>query len=305
VYPGSFYARSLATLSLISGLRSLRQIREYVPKALTADEYSLLRSSVDIGRSIFTAYYYGSDEDRQAAKGWGQQWSAATEIGKNEPRLSWAYYGGIQYEMRPIEREFIRALIGTTRGLNRKVYQLTLRANEEFFVQFTDEMLTTIRDFHDRGSLFAGTLTNYMNDAEVWNIMATTVFNNKKAMDAQSLDAAATLYSFAKCFARSGRDYDQKYCYNYIRCKALFFETSKRLPDPFYLNQVAFYISRSSSALFTYKEECVTPYMHLVSLNWGELSAELKTALSVAFARVEWLKRRFQRDYPALFSQTS
>ena len=152
-------------------------------------------------------------------------------------------------------------------------------------------MTNGIRLYSSRGSLFAAVLTAELTNPELWNVIGTTIFNTRGESDIPSLKMAAHFYSFAKCFARSRRDYDQKYCYNYIRSKALIYKALGSVPDEFYVRDVAYYLNRPESLLFAYKKDCAGQYFDLLRTHWDSISNEWREFIGNELLRFPWIRR--------------
>ncbi|MEK7397144.1 MAG: hypothetical protein AAB116_09430, partial [Candidatus Poribacteria bacterium] len=186
-YRPSFYAKSTATFMFIPRQKHIELIIKYIAKGLQADQYSIIRNAKHIAQGLYYCYYYGNCENRKEIKDFADGLAKVTNIGKSMPKLHWAWYAGIKYEVRDIERKFINELWYQTGKITGKIYQLSLRKGEDVSVIFPDTVLDLIKSYSSRESLFAMVLsTDELRNPEVWNIMGTTVSNNHRDDDIES-----------------------------------------------------------------------------------------------------------------------
>jgi hypothetical protein len=287
----SFYAKSTSAFSLIPRSQNMALMREYLRKALTADKYALVRNAKSISEGLYSCYYYGDNETVREAESLAKSVAKILEIGTSIPNLYWAYYASIKYHEVPLEAEFLHELWSESKKITRKVNQLALRRGEVVGIIFPDRVLEIIKLYVRQGSLFAQAAGDNLINPELWNIFGTTVFNHRKENQPESLETSAQFYSLAKCFARERKDYDQKYCYNYIRCKALAYKNTNTSPEDFYLRDAAFYLARHEAVLFTHKIDCTTDLFDLIKQYWSHIAEETQMLLHERLSRVGWAKQ--------------
>lgn len=290
-YPASFFAKSTAAFAFVPHKKNIELVRKYVAKGMQANEYSVLRNARHIAQCLYSCYYYGELSNRAEVEDFADLLAGKTNIGKSVPRLHWAYYAGIKYPGRKVERDFLDDLWKDSKTMTRKIYQLALRLDEKVEVIFPDSVLTLIRSHVSYGCLFAKILHEELTNPEVWNLFGTTVFNNLAESDADSLEKAAHFYAFAKLFVRKRKDYDQKYCYNYIRCKALAYKAAGLQPEDFYIRDTAFYLRRPGSWSFAYKQDCAGHYFDLLKTWWDSLSDERRKFVGQELSQVDWIRK--------------
>ncbi len=304
----SFYALSMQVFPFINRKSNLALIQEYIQESLEADNYSIIRSAKDIAWGLYTCYYYGETTMRQDIEFLLDYLADITAINdkNHSPKLHWAYYAGIKWNNRPQEQEFINKLFG--KRLNGKVEQLKLRKNEKLDVaQFSTDMLDIINKYgsyqeNSDNSIFAIVLRCNLNNPEVWNIIGTTIYNNRGKDDVSALWQAAYFYSLAKCFARHQKDYDQKYCYNYIRCKAMAFKQINHKPDEFYIIDTVRYLKTSQAEFFSYKKDCLTGFFELVQQYWNQMQEDIRSELSIRqpnqlhLLSIKWIRDEVLKD---------
>lgn len=292
-YSAAFCAHSCTGFELIPRGHHIALLKAYLSRALEADRYSLLRNAIYIGKGLYYWHNYGLSTDAAQVRECEETFARATNIGTSQPRLFWIYYAAAQFKERPHEQRFINELSDYFEHISHKNYQLALRQGEDVVLQFPDVVVDSARR-NAETSLIAAVLSNELTNAEVWNVLGTTVFNNRAEKETRSLEQAANFYTAAKCFARSNREYDQKYCYNYIRCKAMICDLKKQPPDDFFVRDTAFYLRRSDAALFAYHKECLTPFFDLVRRYWSKVSKETRSHIQGIIRDKHWVKKSCQ-----------
>lgn len=292
-YSAEFCAHSCATFELIPRGHHISLLKGYLSRALEADTYSLMRNAIHISKGLYYWHSYGPPTDMTQVRDCEEKFASLTKIGISEPKLFWIYYAAAQFKERPHEKQFINELSKYFDLISRKNYQLALRRGEDVVLQFPDVIVDSIKR-NMKNSLIAAVLSNELTSAEVWNVLGTTVFNSRGENDAHSLEQAAYFYTAAKCFARGNKEYDQKYCYNYIRCKAMACYLRSEPPDEFFVRDTVFYLRRPDAALFAFHKDCLTPFFDLVSLHWTSLSKETRSHIQDLARRKRWVKKSCQ-----------
>ena len=290
-----FYARSFLALSRIRRDENLELIRVYVERALQASDYSVIRNAKDLAWGLYSCYYYGPPNERQELESLTDKLAKTTGIitantTQSSPKLHWLYYAGIKWQNSSIDQDLINDLHRVR--LPPKMYQLKLKRDESFFVSdFFGEMLETIISYRDQGSVLAAALKENVNVADAWNIIGTIVFDNRQDKSSLHLSQAARCYALAKCFARETKLYDQKYCFNYIRCKGLSLQLDGlSTNDIFYVVDTTRYLQTQRAAKFGYKKECITPYLTLIQDNWSMLELNIQQEV-VRLLDIWWIKK--------------
>jgi hypothetical protein len=291
----SFCAKSSDIFDLLPRNQNMELMLKYVERALNADQYNLVRSAKGIAKSLYSAFYYGDPSLHDKVKQWAVVLADATTVGVGVPKQHWAYYAGIMYESRQIEQTFVAELSDELEQITRKIHQLKLRREETVSIVFSSDVVRIIVSYDSQGSLFAKTLRSDLSSPETWNLLATTVFNCRVDEDSAALMQAACGYSLAKCMARSLKVHDQKYCYNFIRCRSLEQLVTPSIPVEFFFRDVAAYLTLRASALFSYKTECVEPYLRLLLRDWGKLPDETKQRIIDDISQVTWLRNESKK----------
>jgi hypothetical protein len=290
-HPTSLFAKSTAAFAFVPHNKNIELVRKYVAKGIQANEYSMLRNARHIAQCLYSCFYYGEANNRAEAEDFADLLAAKTKIGKTVPRLHWAYYAGIKYPSSEAERNFLDELWYESKTINPKIYQLALRRDETVEVVFPDSVLKLIRFHMSCGCLFAKILGEELTNPEVWNIFGTTVFNNLNEDDVISLEKSAHFYAFAKYFVRKRKDYDQKYCYNYIRCKALTYKASHLQPEDFYIRDTSFYLGRPGSRFFAYKKDCAGHFFDLLKTWWDSIPDKWRKFVTEELSQVDWIQK--------------
>jgi hypothetical protein len=307
-FQAGFWARATRAFSLISASDGIGLMRAYLPKALQSDEYSIQRSAKDIGRLLFSCYYYGKQDDRNAIVQLGREFAERTKVGKGVPKFHWAYFAGTIYGTSPVEREFVSDLFQTARRkVNPKVYKLSGSGIDDDALEIPDEIVRVIKIHSERNSFFAQALGKYLNSSELWNLIGTTVMENALTSDTRSLEKAALFYSFAKCFARSFRDYDQKFCYNYIYVRGHYFNLTKKVRDnsfiSFIRDTINYLAGRPDSKFFSFKEERVEPFINALSTSFETIDPDLQKLVREKLLGIDWIKKRFKNQFKESISK--
>ena len=139
---------------------------------------------------------------------------------------------------------------------------------------------------------------------EYWNLIATTVFNVAFPNKLMSLEMASLFYSIAKCYAREQRHIDQKYCYNYIRVRSIYYELTNIMPPEFFFRDCSYYIDRPNNQYFSYKEECCEPLFRLIGQYYLELPIDVRELYeNQILNKRNWVKKAFARMKIGVFSE--
>jgi len=297
-YQPSFYCRSARVFRFVpKHQQNLRLMEECIKKAIKADTYEIMMSAGDLMYTLFACYHYGEQTatSKKDLEIMADEIAKITEIGKGNPKIYWVYYAGLKYINSEVEKQFIEELWKILKCSSKKFTQLALRKNEKVQVTFPDHIIKIIKKYSGKGSLFAATASDELNNPELWNSFATIVFIHTSKDDIDTLNMISYFYSFAKCFARTRRDFDQKYCYNYIRCTALSYLASGLTPDDFYIRDTVFYLSKPTSTYFAFKEECTEPYFDLMAKHWDNIDMDMRhTVIESLFKKVKWARRELQ-----------
>ena len=295
-YKPPFYAKSAAAFEFVSRMENIDLMMEYLSRGLEADQYSVARNAKDAAKCLYWCSYYGPSDRRNEVENLMTKLAETTGIGQGMPRFHWAYYAGMHYQDRPIEKSFLNDLWTELSQTTRKADQLALRRDETFSVTFSTAVLDLVRNYCQQGSLFAMLLsTDELRNPELWNVLGTTVFNNRREDDHMSAMQASRFYSFAKCFSRTRNGHDQKYCYNYIRCRSLAYEVAGMQPDDFYVLDVCRYLSKAEASQFRFKEEATGPYFDSLQMWWENIPDEIRLFIVTKASDVWWVKPQLRR----------
>jgi len=290
--PGySFCAKSTDVFETIPRNQHIDLMIQYVELALKAEPYEIIIHGKGIAKCLYWCFFYGSVANRDQIKQWAVQLADVAAIGKGIPKQHWAYYAGIMFQNLPMEKVFVAELTSELQQITRKIYQLKLRRDEEVNVKFSSRAIDIVTYYTSQGSLFAMVLKNDLSSPEIWNILATTIFNYKGPVDCESLERAGLCYSLAKCFARGRMVHDHKYCYNYIRCKALELLLSQTVVGDFFVKDIGYYLEKNDSAQFSHKINCVEPFFEVIKRDWSHMAEDARDCIVSCISRVDWLKR--------------
>jgi len=291
-YAPSFYARSTRSFQYIPMGKYIDIVREYTLRGLKSDEYTLIRNAKYLTKSLFYCFYYGNPEWRNDIEESIKFFLSVTNKKKIlVPKMYLAYIAGIKYKNSRTEKEFINEIYSIFKKSSKKIYQLALRRSESVIIP--GEIIERIKEksnLYDKNhTFFAIALSNQMNNPEIYNVIGTTIQNNYQN-DRNDYEKSALFYSIAKCLARSSLTYDQKYCFNYIKCKSIIYLDKKYLQDDFFIIDTIRYLRRRDVSYFSYKEECTKEYWQLIEIVWNKLSMSSRTQIKESYDIAEWIR---------------
>lgn len=185
-YSAAFCAHSCTSFELIPRGHHIALLKAYLSRALEADRYSLLRNAIHIAKGLYYWHNYGLPTDAAQVRECEEKFARLTKIGTSQPRLFWIYYAAAQFKERPHEQCFINELSDYFDHISHKNYQLALRKGEDVVLQFPDVVVDSAKR-NAESSFIAAVLSNELTNAEVWNVLGTTVFNNRAEKDIHSL----------------------------------------------------------------------------------------------------------------------
>lgn len=280
-----FCANSISAFRFLNCEDDTEIILRYIKSSLESDIYYLILNSKNILHSLFACFYYGPTENQEEAYKLAIQIVQKIYNFVQIPKLYLAYYAGIIFKESKIEQQFVFSLFEILNKKYSKKYEFLNPKNRLFEVTFPDTVLDLIDEYSKKESFFASIASNEMNNPEIWNIIATTIFNNtvinNTACDnTYNLIAASLFYSYAKCFSRVNIDFDQKYCYNYIRTKSLYYiYTDIDFEDISFIEDTLNYIQSPNSFNFSHIPDCMDPFINLLSNEWSKIPEEIKNIL--------------------------
>ena len=286
-YHSTFFAKLTALFPYGATRPNIHLMKECVSKAIKADTFALKRNARNICHCIYQVYYYGDIVDKPAMQDFMVQMGVATDVGETKPQLHWLSYAGVIRFGEEVEREFINQLFGDR--IKNKIF-LRLTGDEEFH-GFPDSTVRVFEDYEKQGSILAAALYENLLNPEAWNILATTVFNNSlqnNQYDPHLLEQASYFYLLTQLFSRQKYQPTQKYCYNYIRCQSLSYLIGDIFPPPSFLRDVISYLFLPESYFFTYKEQCVEPFIELLKIHLPQCHASIKEKIQKVINQEQW-----------------
>lgn len=285
-----FFARASSLFAIVSAKDNVGLMLDCAERALNAGEYDVRVADAGIGRCLFRSFYFGTQEQKARARRLAAILESTITPGEGEPTMGWAYLAAILYSDRSVESEFVRDFSQVSESERRSVQRLAVKRDADLIVRFNDEMNNVVHYYENQGSYLAKVVARYMNHSELWNLLATTVYENRRPGDAKALRRASLFYSFAKSFARGASEYDQKFCYNFIRCQSRYYlESGDNVWSPFFKDTV-FYLRRHDATLFHYKEQCVADFFTLLKAEWKFLSPEDRDSIRESVSQTRWLR---------------
>ncbi|MEG4148314.1 caspase family protein [Microcoleus sp. Pol12B5] len=281
----SFYALSTQTFTYIPVKGNVDLIHEYIKSSLKADDYSIIRSAKNIAFGLYACYYYPETTKREDIVFLLNKFVDTTGINNkdNSPKFYWAYYAGIKWNERQQEHDFINELFN--KKIEKKVEQLNITISDvSQSTKLTSEMWCSISKYssyseNNDKSIFARLLESNPTNPEIWNIIGTTISNNRKKGDILPLWQAVECYALAKWFASTQKNYDQKYWYNYIRSTAIALKEGNYQPTDSYIINIVVYLRNKRAEFFGYQKDCITDFFELVQQYWNQLQDDTRSEL--------------------------
>jgi hypothetical protein len=302
----NFYAKSAPMLARIRRNDNIDLIREYITKAMKADEYFIMRNATHIMWGLYSCHYYGAEEHQlQIQKMADKVGQIAVILDEKDnvnqqikPNICWAYYAGIKWIQRRAEGQFIDELCKVV--LQREEYNLCYGKVRNYGAYLPNKIWDVINQYSDK-SIFAFILSKSTIVPEVWNIVGTTIMCNRfKASSLSSeLEKADYYYTVAKCFASGDDERVNTYCFNYIKSHSLLIQNSHFSigDDNEFIKDVAWYLTQRKygARLFPYKKECTRDYLRLLLQHWNDLHYATKEELK-KFLDNKWLRKMLDEE---------
>lgn len=284
----SFCAKSCFCFGLIGKRHEL--VKAYVEKALLADDYSIIRNAKYIARCLYSLRHYTHDIDLTYLSQLEKNFYEVARIGTSTPKFFWIYYATGQLNKMKKEYDFIYKLGDALEEITLKAYQLKLKRNETFSLTLSDSIIDFIQKSKEE-SIVAAVLNINLTNAETWNQLGTAVFDNRKNNELQSFKIASNFYTAAKCFARENKEYDAKYCFNYIRCKANYYLESRKKANHFFIHDTLHYLRQPVTQFFFYGPDCVIDFFKVINRDWNDLDGQLHQKIEDTVNKFSWLKK--------------
>jgi hypothetical protein len=274
-----------------------------IPKLLDLldvdDQYLLLRHSRPICAALYFDIYYGRKSI--ACEALLLNKLLQLPIIGSGPKLYLAYLGGIKYLDSPGEQSFTKALLAEIEVLRHRCLDLdNLCKGQDIAVnaEISDCLISVIKE-HSEISLMAASLYSDTTNPEIWNVIATTIYNNTNRDNANELYSIASSYSIAKCFARDRKMDDQKYCYNFIRCRSLGMlegEVSSEELKYFVYDTVFNHLRNYGSQFFAYGPECLRPFFEMIKKHGSKLSSRDRERFQMCLMEKPWIARKYSSE---------
>ena len=284
----SFCAKSCFCFGLIGKQQEL--VKAYIKKALLADDYSIIRNAKHIARCLYSLRHYTHDIDLTYLSQLEKKFYEVTRIGISTPKFFWIYYATGQLNTMKKEYNFVHKLGNALEEITHKAYQLKLKHNETFSLTLSDNIINFIQKSKEE-SIVAAVLNINLTNAETWNQLGTAVFDNRQDNEQQSFKIACNFYTAAKCFARENREYDAKYCFNYIRCKSNYYLKSREKAESFFIHDTLHYLRQPITQSFFYGPDCVIDFFEVINRDWNDLGSQLHQKIEDTVNKVSWLKK--------------
>ncbi|MCF7805110.1 MAG: toll/interleukin-1 receptor domain-containing protein [Candidatus Marinimicrobia bacterium] len=291
----SYFAKSTRVFKYINKNDYWNTIHRYINKAIEGNDYDIIRNAKSIGNAIYGLFYY-SDIDKNYLNELISKYKEKSIIEDKKPKLHWAYYAGILYQNASTNTEykFLDKLWYYENLIARQTYALVLIRDKEYAPTFPEKVHTEIKNWK-KYSIFAKVLNEELINPEIWNIMATTVFNHRDEGSPIMLRKSAYFYSLAKCFTRSMKVHSQKYCYNFINCQSMVYKYSNERPSDFFIKDVAAYLEKPTSKYFSHIKACTEEYFKLLSTYWNNFEKETKLSVREKLSH-GWIKEYLPRN---------
>lgn len=291
----NFYAQSLTAFKKASKTQETFKIMMiYLNNAIEADDYAVLSNINAIYECLYSCYYYDLNSDNIGIKFLSTLYAKKSNFNDIPPVLAMLYYAGIFFDELPQERALISEIAIELEKINKEYHQLRSNMKYDLSATIPISVITLLTKYELDGSLIARYLKSDLTNPFAWNVISTTLHNNRKYMlvdDNTYNSYCALIYSIAKCFARERNEYDQKYCYNYIRSKAL----SNIANINEFIYDAWTYISSPNGQFFNYKEDCTDSLFLLLKNHNDEINADLIKIIKKSATYYDWIMQQLNR----------
>ena len=267
---------SLVEFSRASKALECGRIEILIDSAMQSSKYNILLNAKAIAYAMYKLRYYCESASISTSKRLLRKFKKATDYFKNTTRLFLATAECVSLASEKKELDFVVSLYETLQKANKKLFQLALRREEIFNLAIPDETIGAINYYEKQGSVLAHIGRDYLLVPEYWNLLATTIFNLKYPDEMKSCDISSYFYSVAKCFAREQKSIDQKYSYNHIRTRSLYYIHAHIKPPDGFIRDCSYYINRLNNQYFSYKNECCKPFFYLIKKYYDSLPGDIK-----------------------------
>jgi hypothetical protein len=273
-----------------------KNLSNWVSSSLAGNRYDILLNARSLAYALYALKYYYDNESSSVSNKLTDEFKKISISTQKPPSLYWASAACLSLLDNEQEKDFVISLYKSLEQANRKLFQLSLRKDEHFSLVIPDKTIEMLRLKSHEGSVLALVGEDYMLVTEYWNLLATTIFNLAFPSKIESLDIASLFYSVAKCFAREQRCIDQKYSYNYIRARSLYYLGTNSQPPNGFLRDCSFYIDRPNNQFFSFKKKCCMPFFELLKKYYDDMSPDIKELYeSQIMPKRYWVKKAFLR----------
>ena len=259
---------------------------ELVQRALLADTPAVQRCAPDIAVALYHCRYYSTDEIRRMAIEACRRLVELTEVGRQPSRPYWAHCACVDYEARPVERDFCLAIEQVVEGS----IEHALGSRSQVRTRVPDTALQVTRHYADVGSLFAAVLADNFLDAEAWNIIGTTTVLNASPGDLRAVRRAALFYSYGHSFALPGSGTKMKCAFNYLSAYARYLTaagTSSEIEE--FLQDALSFLGSHAAQRFAFRAERAEGFASLVTSRGMLLSSATRVRLEELRRRRPWV----------------
>ena len=283
--PAELFAATQTLFRFVDPAKHLGDIHAHLTRAVTADQYSVVRHSPALSIAAHKCFFFSEDsrvrEDARLLTTKIQ--NALSHVPTTHPRFAEIYRVTTRYANSAPDQEFVAWFTQQLQVLRMPLLAVLNLSDHQILHTIQDRMRRTLENYHGRSAL-PPLLLKYYDQPTLWNVLGTTVAETgERRVDA--LERAATFYALAGVAARSVGEFDQLPSFNYIRARSEAMLRGAALDGDF-LVFTAQYLAHHSARHFEYWKESIQPYLALLRSHPTSLDENTCARLRVQMARL-------------------
>lgn len=272
------------------------QLLKWVEHALESSQYEVLINAKSIAYILYYIHFYCDESLQISVNTLSTKFSQLSISRNHAPRLYWATMSCMAFSDSPKEQELILSIYNSLSRVNKKIFQLAPGKYNQFELTIPNEVIDLFRLNAEKGSMLALVGVDYLLVPEYWNLLGTTIFNLAFPNLTTSCDISSLFYSVAKCFAREQRVIEQKYSYNYIRTRSLYYKHSGLVPPIGFFFDCSYFLSMTKNQNFYYKTTCCRPFFELLKEYYDQLPQKFHELYEKQILPQRyWVKKEFSK----------
>jgi hypothetical protein len=206
------------------------------------------------------------------------------------PKLQWLYLGSVEYKDSLNERRFVASLYDRTRSERNSLIGQAITVSEEFSASVVAVALE-----HERHSRLAAVLKRHVANAEVWNVIATTITHFDDASPGVWQEACF-FYEVAGRCARARKDPDTKYRFNALFAFAEGAMGGTWDGDEFYLVEATTFLGSRAAERYRHRKTRTRMFFSVLARLMNQVSVEARSRVLSNVERIKWLPAKRARS---------